>query len=116
MALADERLALGAEVLRQLLARARDGSVSTQALRKELDARAIAEPQELIARLESVERNVDRGYTWYHIGRSFLTESKYREAQRTREVEARRAEVAYEVAGDEDDADSEQEQEVSAPP
>jgi hypothetical protein len=105
----EERVSLAADVLRQLLIRAREGAVSTQALRKELEARSIPEPQELIAKLKSLEFSVERGHTWYHIGRSFLTESKYREARRTQEVEARQAEVADVAADDLEDSDDEQE-------
>jgi hypothetical protein len=113
--IADDRLDLAAEVLRQMLVRARDGAVSTQALRKELDGRGIQEPQELIARLKSVPYNPANGHSWYHIGRSFLTEAKFKDAQRSQEVEARQAEVANEAADAEEDTESEEEQDTAAP-
>jgi hypothetical protein len=111
----DERLQQGADILRQLLARARDGAVSTQALRKEFDARGIAEAQELIARLKSLEHNPERGQTWHHIGRSFLTESRFKDAQRSQEVEARQAEAADEVSDADEDGAAEDDAEAVAP-
>lgn len=112
-----ERMRMGAQVLRDMLARARDGAVSTQALRRELEARGMSDAQELIARLKSVDHTSqssagnDQG-CWYHFGRSFLTAAKYGEAQRIQEVEATQAESADEVGDVQDSSEGAAEDEV----
>jgi hypothetical protein len=93
---------MGAQILREMLARARDGAISTQSLRKELDGRNVADPQELIARLRALEPGDQPGgpeqSRWFHLGRSFYTEAKYREAQRAQDALAAEASAADAVA------------------
>lgn len=113
------RLAVGAEVLREMLARSREGVVSTQSVRKELEARNIPEALELIARLKIYDHagSGDGQPRWYHLGRSFLTEAKYHEAQRSQEEGAKQAEAADEAAAETSVADdtADDEAEIAAP-
>jgi len=112
------RMAVAAEVLREMLARAREGAVSTQAIRKELEARNIPEPLELIAKLKIFDHAAagNGQLPWYHLGRSFLTEAKYREAQRSQEEEAKQAEAADEAATDAQTTEEVAEEEAEAQP
>ncbi|MDQ2645150.1 MAG: hypothetical protein M3020_15140 [Myxococcota bacterium] len=113
------RLATGAEVLREMLARSREGVVSTQSVRKELEARNIPEALELIARLKIYDHvaSGDGQPRWHHLGRSFLTEERYRDAQRNQEEGAKQAEAADEAAADGPLADEipDEEADVTAP-
>ena len=104
-----QRLQEAAQVLRELLARSRDGSVSTQAVRKEFEARNMAEPQELIARLKSEEVACGGGEDhprWHHFGRSFYTEAKFLEGQRLRDADAAQAEAADDTSAEPTAADA----------
>lgn len=116
-----DRILIGAQILRELLARAREGTVSTQALRKELEARGLPDAQEMIARLKAFDcttapENGDH-LRWYHFGRSFYTEAKYREAQRAQDADAAQAAAADDQGAEADEAEEalEEEAETAAP-
>jgi len=119
VALEPDGLIVATEVLRELLARSRDGVVSTQALRKELVNRRLLDPLELIARLKSLDPTASGNGSdrtrWYHLGRSFLTEARFRDAQRAQEEDAAQAEAADEESADIADP-FEEESEVVAHP
>jgi hypothetical protein len=106
---------IAVEVLTELLKKF-EGTVSTRAVRGALESRGIPEARELVARLKSVDFDArdapSVAMRWYHFGRSFLTEENYRQAQKSQEVEAGKAEEEGEA---ERVTDEEPGEEVSIP-
>jgi hypothetical protein len=77
-------------VLTDLLQKATDGAVSSQAVRKELENRGVPEVRQLVARLKAADFEspdaLQATIRWHHFGRSFLTTDAFREAQRSQEL------------------------------
>ena len=110
------RLKQGIQILGDLLAKAEGGVVSTKILRKELEAKEISAPKELIAQLKAYEPRGDTASgdsKFRHFGRSFYTKQKYDEEQKKREEDA--AQAAAAGGNDEDDAASDEAQAGTAP-
>jgi hypothetical protein len=114
----DPNLTQAIKVLTDLLKK-NDGTVGTRVLSRGLENQHLPDVPELVNRLKVFDfdspdqRPVP--FRWYHLGRSFLTESKYREAQASQEEEAEKAEEQERIAVEPGEEGDQSQDEVSAP-